>query len=194
MQDTGAQNLVRQRERIGKRGLLVRHPEQVLVRNDEQGIDDFLQLEDAGLRHLHPAHTLEVERLGHHAHRQDTEFLRATRHHRRRAGAGAATHAGGDEHHVRALQMVADFVDHLFGGGAAHFRLGAGTEPLGDLHAHLNDAFRFGHRQGLGVGIGDHELAALQPAGDHVVDGVAAGAAGPEHGNPWLQLTDIGNI
>ena len=32
---------------------------------------------------------------------------------RRRAGAGAAAHAGGDEHHVRAGEMIADLVDAL---------------------------------------------------------------------------------
>ena len=35
---------------------------------------------------------------------------------------------------------------------------------------------------------------ALQPARDHVVDGVAAGTAGPEHGDPRLQLTDVGDL
>ena len=59
---------------------------------------------------------------------------------RRGAGAGAAAHAGGDEHHVRAGEMVADLVDRLFGGGAADFGLRAGAEALGDLQAHLDDA------------------------------------------------------
>ena len=33
-----------------------------------------------------------------------------------------------------------------------------------------------------------------KPGGDHVVDGVAAGAADPEHGDPRLQLPDVGNF
>ena len=88
--------------------------------------------------------------------------LRATRDHRRGAGAGAAAHAGGDEHHVRALQMIADLVDHLLGGGAPDLRLRAGAEPLGDLHAHLDDALGLGHGQRLGIGVGDDEVDALQ--------------------------------
>ena len=32
-------------------------------------------------------------------------------------------------------------------------------------------------------GIGDDEIDALQPGRDHVVDGVAAGAADPKHDN-----------
>ncbi len=79
----------------------------------------LLQLGDAGLGDPHAADALEVERLGDHADGEDAELLGAARDHRRGAGAGAAAHAGGDEHHVRALQMVADLVDHLFGGGAA---------------------------------------------------------------------------
>ncbi len=60
---------------------------------------------------------------------------------RRSAGAGAAAHAGGDEHHVRARELVADLVDHLLGRRAADFGLRAGAEALGHLQAHLDDAF-----------------------------------------------------
>ena len=116
------------------------------------------------------------------------------RDHRRGAGAGAAAHAGGDEHHVRAGEVIADFVDHLLGGGAADLGLRAGAETFGDLHAHLDDALGLRQRQRLGVGIGDDEIDALQAGGDHVVDGVAAGAADPEHGDPRLQLADVGNF
>ena len=90
-------------------------------------------------------------------------FLGAARDHRRGAGAGAAAHAGGDEHHVRAVQMIADLVDHLLGGGAADIGLRAGAEPFGDLHAHLDDALGLGHGERLGVGVGDDEVDALQP-------------------------------
>ena len=83
--------------------------------------------------------------------------------HRGGAGAGAAAHAGGDEHHVRAGEMVADLVDHLLGGGAPDLRLRAGAETFGHLHAHLDDALGLRHRQRLRVGIGDDEVDALQP-------------------------------
>ena len=42
-----------------------------------------------------------LERLGHDGDREDAEFLGHLRDDRRRARAGAAAHAGGDEHHVR---------------------------------------------------------------------------------------------
>ena len=115
-----------------------------------------------GFGEPHAALAFEVERLGDDTDGQDAEFARRARDHRRRAGAGAAAHAGGDEHHVRAGEMIADFVDHFFGGGAADFRLRARAETFGDLHAHLDDAFGLGQRQRLRVGVGDDEVDALQ--------------------------------
>ena len=116
--------------------------------------------------------------------REDAGLLGAARHDRRRAGAGAAAHAGGDEAHVRALQVIANLVEHLLGRRAPDFGLRASAEPFGGRHAHLDDALGFRHRERLRVGVGDDEVDALQPAGDHVVDGVAAGTARPEHGDP----------
>ena len=86
-----------------------------------------------------------MERLGDHADGEDAEFARDLGDDGRGAGAGAAAHAGGDEHHVRAGEMIADLVDHLFGGGAADFGLRAGAETLGHLRAHLDDALGLRH-------------------------------------------------
>ena len=54
--------------------------------------------------------------------------------------------------------------------------------------AELDAVWGAGARQRLRVGIRDHELNALQAGVDHVVHGVAAGAANAEHHNTWLQL------
>ena len=88
--------------------------------------------------------------------------LRDARDDRCRAGAGAAAHAGGDEHHVRARQVIADLVDHLLGGGPSDLGLRARAEALGHLHAHLDDALGLRHRERLGIGVGDHEVDALK--------------------------------
>ncbi len=50
-----------------------------------------------------------------------------------RAGAGTAAHAGGDEHHVRARDLLADLVDGLFGRGFTDLRARAGAEAFGQL-------------------------------------------------------------
>ena len=192
--DAGIEHLVGHREGVREGGLLVRHPEQILVGDDEQRVDDLVQLGDAGFGQPHAAHALEVERLGDHPDGEDAELLGAARHHRRRAGAGAAAHAGGHEHHVGAGQVVADLVDHLLGRRAPDLGLRAGAETFGYLHPHLDDALGLRHGERLGVGVGDHEIDPLEPARDHVVDRVAARPAGPEHGDPRLELTDIGDF
>ena len=46
------------------------------------------------------------------------------------------------------------------------------------------------HGQRLRVGVGDDEVDALKSGGDHVVDGIAAGAADAEHGDARLQLAE----
>ena len=120
--------------------------------------------------------------------------MRGLRDDRSGAGAGAAAHAGGDEHHVRAGEMIADLVDHLLGRGAPDVGLRAGAETFGDLDAHLDDALGLRHGERLRVGVGDDEVAAQQAGRDHVVDGVAAGAADAEHGDPRLELPDVGHF
>ena len=142
----------------------------------------------------HAALALELERLGDDADGEDAGLARRARHDRRRAGAGAAAHAGGDEGHVRAGEMVGDLVDRLLGGGAADLRLRAGAEPLRDRHAHLDEAVGLGHGERLRVGVGDDEVDALQARLDHVVDRVAAGAADAEDGDPRLQFRDVGHL
>ena len=100
--DALVEHVVGEREGLGEGGLLVGEPEQVLVRDDDQGVDVALQLLDARLGLLHPARALELEGLGHDADGQDAHLAGGLGDDRRGAGAGAAAHAGGDEAHVAA--------------------------------------------------------------------------------------------
>ena len=52
----------------------------------------------------------------------------------------------------------------------------------------------FDMRERLRVGVGDDEVDALETGGDHVVDGIAAGAADAEHGYARLELTNVGDF
>ena len=54
------------------------------------------------------------------------------------AGAGAAAHAGGDEHHICVLQGLGDLVAVLLGGLAAHLRVGTGSLAVGELLTDLD--------------------------------------------------------
>ena len=101
--------------------------EQVLIGDDDQRVDHGLQLGNALLGDPHPALAFEMERLGHDPDGQDAEFAGGARDHGRSASAGAAAHAGGDEHHVRAGQMIANLIQHFVGGGAADIGMGAGA-------------------------------------------------------------------
>ena len=75
------------------------------------------------------ARALERERLGDDADGERAHLAGDPRDHGRRAGAGAAAGAGGDEHHVRALEVALDLVVVLDGRGPAEVRVRAGAEP-----------------------------------------------------------------
>ena len=90
--------------------------------------------------------------------------------------------------------MVADLVDHLFSGCPPDVGLRSGAEALGHLHAHLDDTLGFRHRERLSIGVGDHEIDALQAGGDHIVHRIATRATDTEHGYAGFKFTDVGNI
>ena len=92
-------------------------------------------------------------------------------------GAGAAALAGGDEHHVGALEHLFDLVAVLLGGLLADLGVGAGAQAAGELAADVELDVGVAHQQRLGVGVDGDELDALQPGVDHAVDGVDAATA-----------------
>ena len=99
------------------------------------------------------------------------------------------------KHHMRAGEMVADFVDRLFGGGAADFRLRAGAETFGDLQAHLDDALGLATMVSAWASVlATDEIDAGEAGGDHVVDGVAAGAADAEDHDAGLEFPEFGRF
>ena len=181
--DARIEHLVGQHEGFGEGRAVGGDAEQILIGNDEQRVDVPLQLGDADLGRAHAARAFEQERLGHDRHGQDAEFLGHAGDHRGRARAGAAAHAGGDEHHVAAGDGGADVLDRLLGGCLADFVLGAGAEAFGQPPPELDAVLGARGRQRLGIGVGDDELGARQPGRNHVVDGVAAGAADADHGD-----------
>ena len=146
----------------------------LLVEHDDQAVDVGLELGHPFLGLLAALAALEFEGLGDHAHGQDAQLLGRACDHRRRAGAGAAAHAGGDEQHVRAGYCFLDLLHRLLRRLAALVGLAAGTQAgLAQLHQRAGAAAV----QGLRVRIGADELHALHALVDHVLDGVAAAAA-----------------
>ncbi len=96
-------------------------------------------------------------------------------------GTGAAAHACGDEHHVRAVDDLGDAVAVLFRRGLADLGLGACPQPLGQVRADLQLHARLAAAERLRIGVDDDELHALHPLVDHVIDGVAAATTDTHH-------------
>ena len=80
----------------------------------------------------------------------------------------------------------------LLGRRLADLGAGAGAEPLGQVDAELDAHARHSTGERLRVGVGDDELDPLEPGRDHVVDGIAAGAADADHGDSGAQVGQLG--
>ena len=139
----------------------------------------------------HAVAALEVEGLGHHADGENAPLSGALGDDRSGAGAGAAAHARGDEHHVDAVEMLADLRRGFLGRRHADLWVGSGTQALRDVDAQLDALVGLGEGELLRIGVGDDELDTLEPGLDHVVDGVAAGAADAEHDDPRLKFLGL---
>ncbi len=110
-------------EGIGEGRALIGKPEQVLVRDHNQRVNETLHLGDTGLGLCHPALAFKVEWFRNHAYRQDAALARRSGDNRCRAGTGATTHAGGDKDHVAIGKFAHHRLDALFGGGTSDIRL-----------------------------------------------------------------------
>ena len=175
------QHGVRRLEGVEQRGARPEHRQQLLVRNGDQRVDVLRQLHHALIGDARALVAFHLERLGDHRDGQDAELLGDLRHHRRRARAGAAAHAGGDEQHVAAFDQLDDAVAVFHRRLPADFRVGAGAQALGDVAADLQRGAHLGVLQRLRIGVDADEIHALEAGLDHVRDGVAAAAAHADH-------------
>ncbi len=116
--------------------------------------------------------------------------LRHLRDHGRRAGAGAAAHARGDEHHLAAADGLEQLVAALFGGAQAASGVAADAEALRHLVADAD--LHFGRRclERLRIRIDGDELHAGDLLGDHAAHGVAA-ATSDANDLDWRQPVRI---
>ena len=171
------QHIVRDAECVGERDLLVGDKFQPVIRNDDQRVDLVGQIRNAHLGLTHPVRTLKFERLRHNADGQNALVMRDLRNDRRRAGARAAAHTGGDEHHIGPVESLGDDVLGFLGGFLADLGLGACAHAAGQLFADLDFIFTLGLVEILLIGVDRDELHAADAAADHAVDDVVACAA-----------------
>ena len=103
-----------------------------------------------------------------------------------RAGAGAAAHTGGDEHHVRPFQDLCQGGAALLSGLLADLGLGACTHAVCQLLADLHLVLADGLVQVLLIRIHGHKFHTVDTGFDHPVDNIIACAADTDH----LDLND----
>jgi len=93
-------------ERLGEGHFLVRHIEQSLIRDDDQGVDLLPKGRGRLLGNRPPATPLKGEGLGHHPDREGAVVSRDLGDDRGRARSGSATHPGSQEDHIRAGEQL----------------------------------------------------------------------------------------
>ena len=175
------QDLVGHLERVQHRGLVVRHRQQPVIRDDDLGVDLFLELADALIRLDRTPPTLEQERAGDHRDRERADRLGDLGDDRSAPGTGTTAFACSDEDHVGASQHLLDLRTVVFGGLSSDLGVGSGAKTAGYLTADVELHIRVAHQQRLGVGVDGDELNALQPGVDHSVHGVATTATDSDH-------------
>ena len=176
-----AQDVIGDLKCVGEGDLLIGRVFQALVGNDDKAVDLAAQLLDALLGLRHTLTPLESERLRDDADSQHALLTRDLRHDGGRAGAGAAAHAGGDEHHVRVLERLADLVAALLGRLASDIGVRARALSVRQLLADLNLISGTRRGQCLLVRVDGDELHALDAGAHHPVDHVVAAAADTDY-------------
>ena len=139
----------------------------------------------------HAARTFELERLANNADRQNAGFASRPCDDRRGTGTGTAAHSGCDEDHVSAGDVRADFLDRLFRRRFTDLGPRPGAETFRQVGSELNAMLRARGGKRLRIRIGDDEFNALQPGRDHVVDGVATGAADADDRQPRFDIDHL---
>ena len=161
--------------------LLIRYILQALVRNNDQGVNIFLELINACVCLFHALLAFKTKRSGNNADSQNAHFPCDLCDNRCTAGTRAAAHACGDKYHVSTFQCLVDILAALFCSLAADLRTGACALSLGQLGANLNLYRSFRTIQRLLIGIDCNKLNTLQTAGDHSIHRVIAAAANTDN-------------
>jgi len=150
----------------------------LVVGDDDQAVDIFLQLLQTFLGLDHALLAFERERLRDNADGQASELLGNLCKQRGCTSAGAAAQSCGQEDHVRAVNGFADCFFALHRRLAAVVRISAGAQAV---LAELNLVSDRRHVQSLQIRVRDVELHALNTFLHHPVHRIVAGAADSEN-------------
>src|SRR4029079_6325067 len=175
-----AQDVIDDLEGVEDRRVLLEDVAQPVVGDRDERVDLGLQRLAGLLRGQLALGALERERLRHDRDRQGALLLGDLGDDRRGARARPAAEAGGDEHHVRALEGLGDLLAVLLGRALPDRGVATGAEAARDLVADAQLVRCVRLQQRLGIGVEGDELDPHHLRPDHPVDGVAAAATDPD--------------
>ena len=156
---------------------------QPLVRDHDQAVYMHHQVGNTLFGHAHLALALKGKGLGDNTNGQDAQVMGRFGHDRCSAGAGAAAHASGDEHHLGTFQCIGDLILAFLRCTLADLRVSTSAAALGQLCAKLNLLGSLGVDQCLLVGIHCYKFNAIQASFNHAVHSIAAAAANTDNLN-----------
>ena len=163
--------------------LLIRYILQALVRNNDQGVNIFLELINACVCLFHALLAFKTKRSGNNADSQNAHFPCDLCDNRCTAGTRAAAHACGNEHHIGTTQCLRDIILCFIHGALTDFRVAACAQTLCQLFANLDFRCGFGFRQSLSVCIDGNEFHPIQAVFNHSIYCVVAAAANTDYFN-----------
>ena len=178
--DGMAQDVVAHGEGVLDGRALVDGREQAVVGDDDDGVDFLAELFEAGFGDAAALAAFEEERLGHDGDREAAELLGDAGYDRRYARAGAAALAAGHEDHIGAFDDFLDLITGLLRRAASEVGIHAGAQAACQVLTQIDALLGERAVQVLRVRIDGDEVDATDLAVDHVVDGIAAGAADAE--------------
>ena len=181
--DALLEHFIRNAECIRHRGVLGNDLADLLVRNDDDGIDILLQIVDALDRIVHPALALKFKGLGHDGNRQDFFILCDLCNDGSGARSRSAAHSGGNEQKIRPLDVFCKLFLALLGSLSADLGFRARAQSLRALRADLDLLLRLVARKDLCVGIDGNIVGTRDPRLDHAVHGIVAGSAHTDDGD-----------
>ncbi len=156
------QHIIRHIKGIRKSCLLVSNSEQVLIRDNNQCINELLQFFNARIGNPHAMIAFKLEGPRDNTDRQDTKIPGRLGNNWRSTGSGSAAHSGRNETHMAPLQMRYDFFDGFFCRRRPNMRFGACTQSFCELSPQLNSIFGEILFQSLRVGIRNNEFDPLK--------------------------------
>jgi hypothetical protein len=141
----------------------------------------YRQVSDPFFRVLVSPLAFILKRFCDDAYRENAHFAGDAGHNGGGAGAGPASHPGRDKHHVRPFQTFSDVFFTLKRGISPDLRLCPRTQSAGSFRPELDLIGCQRPIKRLEVGVTRNKIDARESGGDHCVDGVAPGAADPDH-------------